>query len=91
MVATLAAKRRAGNLDHLRQCIAAEASVAGGVRAYTGESTAAMCRRLHLDRTSVHLCLKRYFGRRYESTRRALELGLDLPTYSLDKILDGDN
>ena len=47
-----------------------------------------MAKALGLDRVSVQLCLGKTYGRRYNATRRALELGLRLPPYSLDELLD---
>ena len=58
------------------------------LREYTGESTQAMSRRIGVSRTSVDIMAHRRYGRREQTTRRLLEVALDLPAYSLDKLLD---
>ena len=60
-----------------------------GLRQFTGDSTNEMCRQLGLDPSLVRRCLAVRKGRKYTTTRRALELGLDLPPYIMDTILEG--
>lgn len=67
---------------------ATDGNVPAAVRLYSGKSTSTLAAELGLDRASVQLCLAQTYGRRYESIRRALELGLNLPPYGLDTILD---
>lgn len=86
---TKAQARRAKDL-HLAVS-AAEGNALEGLRLFTEEPTNVMCRRLHLDPSMVRRCLGRRKGRKYNTTRRALELGLDLPPYTLDHILDADH
>lgn len=57
------------------------------LRKFTGEPTAATCTRLGLSRTSVHTMARATYGRREDTTRRALEVGLGIPLYSLDNLL----
>lgn len=76
------------NLRRLRRLVRREGALLPALRIYTGESTQAMCRRLGLSRTSVQIMGVRKWGRREDTTRRALELALELPTYSLDQFLD---
>lgn len=83
--------RPEGRLALLRACIVNEGGdVLAGLRLYTEETTAATSARLGLNPSTVTQCLNRMYGRRYETTRRALEIGLGLPVYSMDQILDGD-
>jgi hypothetical protein len=85
-------RTQADNLRQLQVLLAdAGGDLALALRGYTDESTRAMAARLGLDRVSVQLCLAKTYGRRYESTRRALEVGLHLPPYCLDAILDKED
>lgn len=74
------------SLHRLRKLVRQQGGLLPGLRAYTGQSTAAMCRDLGVSRTSVHLLASG--KRREDTTRRALEAGLGLPFYSIDTLLD---
>jgi hypothetical protein len=63
------------------------------VRRVTGVPLAEVARRLGVRRTDLNMALApHWYGRPYLHIRRALELELGVPTYSLDTILTrGDN
>lgn len=80
------------NLDRLRAAIeAAGGNVRIGVRAHTGATITELAERAGLSRQDADMCLGRTYGRTYPGARRALEVELDIPQYSLDTILDGED
>jgi hypothetical protein len=78
------------NLGRLRSAVdLAYGDVREAVRQYTGGTITALAERAGVGRKDADMCLGRSYGRTYPGARRALEVALDIPQYSLDTILDG--
>lgn len=57
------------------------------VRRFTGKSLLELAREVSIRRSDLGMCLGFQYGRTYAGIRRALELHLDLPQYSLDGLI----
>ena len=81
-------RKEQANADSLGVVIGlADGDVREGVRRWTGDSLAALARRIGKDRRTVSQCLGGRPGRTYPATRRALEAELGLPAHHLDAVI----
>lgn len=74
--------------EAFRSCVRkARGNIAEAVRMYSGESLVGVAEGIGETRQAVSGCLNRTDGRLYTHVRRAIEVYLDLPPYTLDEYL----
>lgn len=76
-------------LHDLRECISSVGGdVLEGFRQWRGMPLNEVARTCAINPSTFRQCLRAYYGHKHLATRRAIEVGLGLPPYCLDDLLD---